>query len=253
MKEIKFEKKNSEGEILRARFVCPDEIPNKLPVVIMLTGDGPKGSKSMSWVNMPPRLLKHGISSLLFDFSGLGNSDGERKNLTLTKGISDFKTIFEELKHFSWIDRSNLGIMASSFGACAALMCPDIMNQCKVLGFKSPCCFLPDAYLNEISMQNFNEWIKSGFCKENGYDISVFFDSFQYNVYNQAKQIHSTCLITHGNNDEIVPFTQSLYLKEFLIGQTELKVFENGDHGYSGENWEKMANLFELFYQQHLI
>ena len=252
MKEIKFEKKNSSGEILRAKFICPDETPTKSPIVIMLTGDGPKGSNSMSWVNMPPRLLKYGISSLLFDFSGLGNSDGERKSLTVTKGVSDFKIIFEELNKFSWIDRSNIGVMGSSFGACAALMCPEIMNQCKAIGFKSPCCFLPDAYLNEISMENFNEWIKTGFCQENGYDISVFFDPFQYNVYNQAKQIKSKCLITHGNTDEIVPFTQSLYLKEFLGGQTELKVFDKGDHGYSGENWEKMANIFESFFKEQL-
>lgn len=252
MKETKFEKKNSSGEILRARFICPDEIQNNSAVLIMLTGDGPKGSNSMSWVNMPPRLLKHGISSLLFDFSGLGNSDGERKSLTLTKGITDFKNIYHELNQFSWIDKNNIGIMGSSFGACVALMCPEIMNKCKAIGFKSPCCFLPDAYLNEISMDNFNEWVKTGFCKENGYDISVFFDPFNYNVYNEAKKIKTRCLITHGNTDEIVPFTQSLYLKEFLGGEVELKVFDKGDHGYSGENWEKMANIFESFFKQQL-
>lgn len=253
MKEIKFEKKNETGEILRAKLICPDETSSKSPVVIMLTGDGPKGSNSLSWVNMPPRLLKHGISSLLFDFSGLGNSDGERKNLTLTKGISDFKIIFEELNKFSWIDRNNIGILASSFGACVALMSSEIMNQCKALGFKSPCAFLPDAYLNEISIENYNEWINLGFCRENGYDISVFYDPFNYNVYEEAKKINTNCLITHGNADEIVPFSQSLYLKEFLGGQSKLIVFDKGDHSYSGENWEKMANIFENFFKEYLI
>jgi len=255
MQERKFEKANKNGNILRARFICPDEIKDKSALVIMLTGDGPKGSNSWSWVNMPPRLQKHGISTLLFDFTGLGDSDGERKNLTLTQGIEDFKTIYAELKKFDWIDHKNIGIMGSSFGACVALMCPEIMNEVKVIGLKSPCCFLPDAYLNEISTEDFNNWINTGFCEENGYDISVLFDPFKYNVYSEVEKITTTCLITHGSTDEIVPLTQSLYLKHLLKGQVELEIFENGDHGYSkneGKDWERMATIFENFYEQHL-
>lgn len=255
MKEMKFEKKNIDGDILRARFICPDEIKDKTPLVIMLTGDGPKGANSLSWVNLPPRLKEHGISSLLFDFSGLGNSDGKRKVLTLTKGIGDFKIIFDALNEFDWIDRDNIGIMASSFGANVALLCPDIMNQTKAIGLKSPSCFLPDAYLNEISVEDYKEWVRTGFCEENGYNISVLFDSFKYNTYNEVKKIKTQCLITHGSNDEIVPTSQSFYLKELWGGKVELEIFEDGNHGYStndGKDWEKMANIFETFFNQHL-
>lgn len=252
MTVINFETLNSSQEVLRARFICPDTIKDKTSIIIMLTGDGPKGSNSLSWTNIPPRLLEFGISSLLFDFSGLGNSDGERKYLTLSKGIEDFKSIFQELKSYDWVDFENLGIMASSYGASVALMCPNIMNQAKVIGFKSPCAFLPDAYLNEISRKIFEDWISTGFCQENGYDVSVFYDSFNYNIYSEAKKIKTKCFITHGSSDEIVPFNQSLYLKQILGGSTELCVFENGDHGYSGDNWEKMAKIFIDFFSQNL-
>jgi len=255
MKEIKFEKANKDGVILRARFICPDEIKNKSALVIMLTGDGPKGSNSLSWVNLPPRLEKHGISTLLFDFAGLGNSNGERKSLTLSKGIDDFKIIFKELKSFDWIDHENIGIMASSFGANVALLCPEIMNQSKAIGLKSPSCFLPDAYINEISLEDYNDWINTGFCKENGYDISVLYDPFNYNTYDEIKKINTQCLITHGSKDEIIPTSQSLYVKHFWGGKVELEVFENGDHGYSkndGKDWEKMACIFENFFKEHL-
>lgn len=255
MREIKFEKKNNNGDILRARFICPDEIKGKSALVIMLTGDGPKGSNSLSWVNLPPRLEKHGISTLLFDFAGLGNSDGERKNLTLSKGINDFKIIFEGLKKFDWIDHENIGIMASSFGANVALLCPELINSTKAIGLKSPCCFLPDAYLNEISIDDYDEWVNVGFCKENGYDISVLYDPFNYHTYDEVKKIKTQCLITHGSKDEIVPLSQTLYLKYFWGGEVKLEIFENGDHGYSkneGKDWEKMANIFEVFFKQQL-
>jgi len=255
MKEIKFEKLNKEGDILRARFICPDETKIKSALVIMLTGDGPKGSNSMSWVNLPPRLGKFGISTLLFDFAGIGNSDGERKSLTLSKGIDDFKLVFEELYKFDWIDHENIGIMASSFGANVSLLCYEIMNQAKAIGLKSPSCFLPDAYLNEISIEDYRNWTNTGFCEANGYNISVLYDPFNYNTYEEIKKIKTQCLITHGSKDEIVPITQSLYLAHFWGGKAELEIFENGDHGYSkndGEDWEKMASIFENFFKKHL-
>jgi uncharacterized protein len=252
MNEIKFEVLNQSNELLKGRFIQPLN-SHKSPVVIMLTGDGPKGSNSLSWLNIPPRLAKFGIASLLFDFSGLGNSEGKRKDLTLSKGIEDFKIIFEHLKNYSWIDDSKIAIMGSSFGACVALMCPLLMNKCKVIGFKSPSTFLPDAYYNELSLEAFKNWRQTGFCEENGYNYSVFLDPFKHNVYDAISKIKSKCLITHGSADEVVPYQQSLYLKELIAGEAELLTFENGDHGYTGANWEKMAIIFENFYKNELL
>lgn len=253
MTEITFEIPNDNGEILRGKLIKPKSSTEKLPLVIMLTGDGPKGSKSLSWVNMPPRLAKHGIASMLFDFSGLGNSDGARKELTLSKGISDFKIIFNQIENYSWVDLNRLSVMGSSFGACVALMLPEILNKCKAIGFKSPSTFLPDAYFKELSLGTYNNWIKSGYCEENGYSSKVLFDPFKHNVYAEIPKIKSKCLITHGDADEVVPYQQSLFLRDLLSGDVELITFENGDHGYTGENWEKMAMIFETFYKNELI
>jgi hypothetical protein len=71
---------------------------SRIPLVIMLTGDGPKGTKSLSWANLPPRLASRGIASFLFDFEGLGISDGVRARLTLTKGIQNFLAAFTLLR-----------------------------------------------------------------------------------------------------------------------------------------------------------
>ena len=50
-----------------------------------------------------------------------------------------------------------------------------------------------------------------------------------------------------------MPYQQSLYLKELMGGEVQLITFEEGDHGYSGENWEKMAVIFENFYKTELL
>lgn len=252
-KMISFEEKNLFGELIRARFVMPVDINEKIPLVIMLTGDGPKGSNSLSWVNLSPQLAEKGIASLLFDFSGLGNSEGDRKNLTLTKGISDFEIIFKAIKKYEWVDLDNIGILASSFGGSVALHCYEILNCVKAVGLKSPCCFLPDAYVNEISLNNLNEWIETGFCEQNGYNIDVLKDPFQYNIYDRVKNIQTKCLITHGNSDEVVPVAQSKYLDLLLQCPHELVIFDNCDHGYSlGDSWDKMAKLFIEFFSVNL-
>ncbi len=250
---INFEEKNLFGELLRARFVIPNGIDERIPLVIMLTGDGPKGSNSLSWVNLSPKLAERRIASLLFDFSGLGNSEGDRRNLTLTKGISDFQVIFNAIRKYDWIDLDNIGILASSFGGSVALCCYEILNSAKAVGLKSPCCFLPEAYVNEISLQNLNDWIELGFCEENGYNIDVLKDPFKYNIYGQLKNIQTKCLITHGSSDEVVPVSQSKYLDLLLQCPHELIIFDNCDHGYSvGDSWNKMANLFIEFFSVNL-
>lgn len=244
---------NSDRELIKGRFITPLNVTSKVPLVIMLTGDGPKGSNSLSWVNLPPKLAEKGISTLLFDFSGLGNSKGERHQLTLTKGISDFKLIHSELNKYAWIDFDNIGVLASSFGASVALHCFDIMNPFKVIGLKSPCSFLPEAYANEISKTQLAEWIKLKYCNANGYDLNVLFDPFDYNIYNDAKKIKTPCLITHGQDDEIVPISQSIFLNE-LLQNSKLITFENCDHGYSAEgSWDRMADIFIDLFEQTLI
>lgn len=254
IKIINFEINNKNNEIIKARFILPLFEKEKLPVVIVLTGDGPNGSNGTSWNNLSTRLAEKGIATLLFDYTGLGFSEGKREELTLSKGIQDFEAVFNSLKNFSWVDFSNIGIFASSFGGSVALHCVEILNKAKVIGLKSPCCFLPDAYVNEISSNEvFLNWIENKYCEENGYKLSVLLDAFNYNIYNDAKNIKTKCLITHGNGDEIVPICQSRYLDLVLECQHDFIVFDNCDHGYSiNDSWEKMANIFTSFFVDNL-
>jgi fermentation-respiration switch protein FrsA (DUF1100 family) len=219
----------------------------------MLTGDGPKGSLSMSWQNMPPLLTPYGIGSVLFDFEGLGTSDGRREDLTLTVGIANFRSVFAAICKECWIDRDNIGFLGSSFGANVALLLPDITNSINALGLKSPACFLPDAYKNEITQSDFEEWSRTGFCKSNGYKYTVYLDPFNYDTYESASQIRTPCLITHGSIDEVVPVQQSKLLFEKLAGEKRLEILQGASHGYGeGGQWQKMADLFISFFAEKL-
>lgn len=59
MKIIKRHTENKKGERLCVHFFLPknnNDAKTKFPLVVMLTGDGPSGSKSLSWTKIPPLL-----------------------------------------------------------------------------------------------------------------------------------------------------------------------------------------------------
>ena len=253
MKGLEF-KSIKTGTLIRGRFIKPDFQDKLSPIIIMLTGDGKKGSKSLSWVNMPPMLQKVGISSFIFDFEGLGYSEGERKNLSLSVGIDNFKSAYEIVKQQGWVDKDRIGAFASSFGATVLLLVPEVANELKVLGLKSPAAFIADAYYNEIGKIKFDEWRSKGFLEDNGYNFDILIDALRYNVYASALKINTPCFITQGNNDEVIPPQHTKYLYECLRSKDKyLEIFEGVGHGYSeGDAWDRMSNMFVEWFKKKI-
>ena len=241
------------NNLLRGRFLTPQEYQGCLPIVIMLTGDGPKGTKSLSWTNLPPRLGNYGIASFLFDFEGLGFSNGERSKLTVTKAMDNFKTAFDIVLAQDYIDKNRIGIFASSFGGTVSLLLPEIINRVKLLGLKSPASFLADAYINECGTSELDKWLKEGYSETLEYDIEVLHDALKHNPFLSAPQIRTKTLISHGDADTIVPIRQSKLLHSILTCEKQLEVFEHVSHNYSEEDaWEKMADLFVTWFSNGL-
>jgi hypothetical protein len=254
MEMHEFPSKNSKT-LLRGRFIKATNTNNSLsPVVIMLTGDGKKGSKSLSWVNMPPKLQEAGISSFLFDFEGLGYSEGERRNLSLSVGVDNFISAYEFVKQQEWVDIQRIGAFASSFGATVLLLTPNIANQLKAIGLKSPAAFIPDAYFREIGAEKFEEWRTNGYLEENGYNYDILMDSLKYNVFCSSTEIDTPCMITQGDNDEIIALQHTFYLFDCLRSKDKfIEVFEKVSHGYSeNDAWERMANIFLKWFRERL-
>lgn len=253
MENIEFISKKT-GTLLRGRFIKTNIEGNLSPIVIMLTGDGRKGSKSLSWTNMPPKLKEVGISSFLFDFEGLGYSEGDRKELSVSTGIANFQSAYEIIKQQNWVDSTRIGAFSSSFGATVLLLSPGIANELKAIGFKSPAGFIADAYFKEIGREKFDLWRKKGFLEDNGYSFEIFIDALKHNAFASALDIKSPCFITQGNNDEIIPLEHTVYLYECLGSKDKhMEVFDGVSHGYSeGNAWDRMAKMFVDWFQTKL-
>jgi len=229
----------STGSTIRAKLL---EVNPGAPIVLYLTGDGPKGTKSLSWTNLPPLFQEVGISSFLFDFRGLGHSDGDRRDLTLTVGRQNFRDAYRFLRESH--PNNPVVIFASSFGATVALNEVEILSECDAVVLKSPAPWIAEAYINELSDSEAREWFEVGFSSSNGYDIEVLLDSTRSRAFENAPMFTIPCLMTHGTADTTVPWVQSAELQKMWGGDSRLELFEGVGHGYSEDGaWERMASL----------
>ena len=206
------------------------------PTILLMTGDSPRGFSGASCQRLLPVFIENGYGVVVFDFCGLGKNSGKRENLTLTQGIQDFNTALTKFWTLENIDYNKIVIFATSFGASVALACSNLVNKFKGVILRSPCPFLPEAYLNEIGFNKYDEWEKTKFCKENGYNIKVLLDPLNYNLYAMAKNIKTNCKIIYGGKDEIVPAIQTKLLLSVLNTDKDVYCVENADHGYSINN-----------------
>jgi len=248
-KEITFKDNNT---VLRAKWFEPENAKEQYPVVLLATGDGPKGSGGQTWATIPKMLNEKGIAAFLFDFAGLGKSDGMRKELTISTGISNFKAALRQIgKHTGHAPKS-VGVFAASFGGNAALLACATEPDIKAIALKSPCCYLPEAFICEFGHDLVNKWANTGFLEQIGFNYDSFIDSLRYSTYEAATKIDATVMVAHGEADTIIPFRQSQDLMHYLK-EGDLVGIPGADHWYAeGDQWQQMATTLVDFLANEL-
>jgi pimeloyl-ACP methyl ester carboxylesterase len=226
---------------LRGKFFEPD-VTGEYPLVILATGDGSSGSNGLTWTNITSMLAKAGIGSFLFDFAGLGNSNGERRSLTLPIGISNFSAVMKQVHNHKGHDPERIGVIGASFGGNIALLVAADYPEIKAVGLKSPCCYLPEAFLCEYGEKEMARWAELGYTEEAGFNYIAVEEALRISTYAAAEKIQVPVLIIHGTADSAVPIRQSRDLLR-LLKNGRLIPIEGADHWYAnGDEWEQMAN-----------
>jgi uncharacterized protein len=231
--EVRFK---SGGVDLWGRFNRADSAADgPQPLVVMATGDGLSGSKSSTWTDLSRALEEAGISSFIFDFQGLGNSDGKTAKLTLSIGLANLTDAMRFVNSAEWVDAGRVAILASSFGGNLAILYAATHGGVSCLGLKSPVSFYPETLELMFGDDGMTEWKRTGFNAEYGFNYSMYLDSFNHNTYAAAANVTAPALITHGDSDHIVPIRQSMRLLE-CNSQFEISRLPGVDHDYAQGN-----------------
>jgi hypothetical protein len=223
----------SGGTKLRGTFFDAKPDDWAAPLVIILTGDGSKGSKSDTWGPVTRTLNEAGISAFIFDFHGLGLSEGSKSELSLTRGITNFLDALKCLRDNVDLSRRKIGALGSSFGGAVVLSSLQDIPPFDAIVLKSPASFLPEAYENEHgSFEEMSKWRQSKISARSGLNYEAYLDAINHNIYRNVHLAQCPVLIIHGDVDSTVPIRQSKRLA-FLIGSNATLVeVKGGDHDY---------------------
>lgn len=232
--------KNSFGEKLEAVLRKPAGT-GKFPAVLFVSGFGMDLHESgNSNDEIAQRLVDVGFITLQFSFAGRGKSEGDYRNMTLERQAKQVTDVFIWLLQQPTLDRSRVGITATSFG------CPTSMVVQHQL-LKSLCLVTGVYFLNERFAKNLQadftstKVTKTGetvFRDEDGNTTIVgpqFWKSnMQFHTINIAQQIKTPVLMIHGDRDMYVePKEAKKVFNAFAAQNKRFKLFIGGDHGIS--------------------
>ena len=180
----------------------------KYPGIVLLAGR--EGAKT--FFTFGAILAQHGFASLAITEPGFGKSEG-RADFMGPKSIEAFGVGFQRFRQEPFIDAEKMGVFGYSRGGMAAsLLTVKIGRAVKAAVFGAGVYDLKKAY-DETKFDGIRENIRAetGFTEKALRERSSIL---------QMKELKTPVLIIHGENDENVPTSQALLLRDRL---TELK------------------------------
>ncbi len=203
----------SEGRKISGVLHLPDrEHP---PCVI--ASHGLLSSKdSEKYVALGNRMSEAGMAMLRFDFRGIGESEGNEEDNTITKKLTDLSSALYFTR--SCPDLGNwIGLVGSSLGGFLSLIKASTDRDIgAVVVWATP------LHLDDLGSKE----------QEEDYPLppEAFFEDLPKHKLLPILNGVSNCLIIHGEEDELVPVEQALGIFYQLSSPKEIHVIGGADH-----------------------
>lgn len=137
MIEKKVEIANKKGE----KLDCLLDIPrvDNSPIIVLNNSWG--GDKEFTPIKEAAEFfLERDFAVLRFSYSGVGNSDGDEKKLTITSIAEDLQSVLEYVKQIKKVDNSKIGLVGHSLGTSAIVKAFSSEYPIKCIVMWSPVC-----------------------------------------------------------------------------------------------------------------
>jgi len=206
-------------------------------------------------------LLPEGISTFRFDWFGVGESDGEFADLTVTACLDQ---VGQALRVLLARGYGRVGLIGSSFGGLVATLAAAQDQPGRpvlaALGLKCPAPDFPEMLRLEFGEDGMDWWKRTGQIpdvtggtKPVRLKFRFYEDCLGYDAYKAAETIRAPVLIVQGECDEYVPLSQSRRLFDALRSEKHLSVLPGATHGFSRpEDFRTMVRLLADWMTRHL-
>lgn len=202
-------------------------------------------------------LVDQGISTLRFDWFGMGESDGAFGRITVSTCCDQLERAISLMRERGYHE---LGLIGSSFGGLLAILVGQRHPELRAVGLKCPVPDFPEMLEYEFGLAGIEEWQRTNYIPDvtgGTTPISLDFAFYEscraFDAYAAARNIEAPVLIVHGEQDELVPFHQIRQLEEALPGDKELVLLPEADHQFGRpEDFRRMTVHLADWMQAHL-
>lgn len=200
-----------------------------------------------SWTNraLSEQLAGHGIATLRFDFFGHGQSDGDIRDLLLTTLIRQTRCALALMRGHGF---THMALLGSSFGGLVAVLAAAEEPALSALALRCPVGDFPALLRQRFGRMAIELWRRVGRVPQSIAPIPVDFrfyeDCLRHEASRAAQAIRVPTIIVHGEQDELIPVSQSEELYARIPAQKALHVIPAADHRFSRpEHFRHMTDL----------
>jgi len=238
---MRFDFKNKEGHILSGRL----EMPSSKPRAIALFAHCFTCSKDIIAPNVISKtLIESGIAVLRFDFTGLGNSQGDFSNTNFSSNVEDLVSACSELSAKVMAPKILIG---HSLGGAAVLRAAQKLNNVKaVVTIGAPSS---TDHVKHLFQQDLEKIKEKGEAKVNlaGREFTIkkqFIDDIsELNILEGVKTFKKALLVMHAPLDDTVGiehaskiFTAAKHPKSFIsLDESGHLLMNRRDAAYAGQ------------------
>jgi len=203
----------SEGEKVSGVLHLPDVWSR----ACVIASHGLLSSKdSEKYISLGEKLSREGFSMLRFDFRGIGESEGRIEDDTVSRRIADLGATIDFIK--TRYDLGNrIGLLGSSLGGYVSLLKASMEQEIgAVVIWATP------FHLDNLKSNKGGE----------GHEppTEAFFEDLQKHRLLPLLSKVSTCMVIHGEKDELVPVDQAWEIFHSLHAPKEIHIIEGADH-----------------------
>lgn len=171
---------------------------------------------SEKYITLGEQISREGMGMLRFDFRGIGESEGEEEDNTVSKKITDLNAAIDFIRSYSG-SGNRIGLLGSSLGGFLSLMKASTGKEIKaVVIWATP------LHMNDLGSKK----------QEEDYPLppEAFFEDLPKHRLLPLLSNVSNGLVIHGEKDELVPVEQALGIFNSLGLPKEIHVIGGADH-----------------------
>lgn len=182
---------------------------------------------SQKYIALGHRMSEKGMAMLRFDFRGIGESEGDEEDNTISKKLTDLGSSVQFVRSHLGIG-TRLGLVGSSLGGFLSLI-----QASKDEGIGATVIWATPFHLDDLETKEQKE----------DYPLppKVFFEDLPNHRLLPILPGVSNCLVIHGEEDELVPAEEAYRIFCHLGLPKELHVIGGADHRLTGPDHRQRA------------